>query len=249
MITLKYLFTAVISLILWSLSLTTFVILGVIFITLSFLIHPRFLWRLAKYTCQISLAMLGQRLVVSGRFPSLDEGPYIYIFNHTSLIDTFILFAVLPEFTGAIGKAEQFKIPLWGWLLKRWGAIPIQRAQLHQAIESINQASNAVSQGLSLLISPEGTRSSDGALQAFKKGPFYIAMHNQTPLVPIIIKGAYASKNKHSWIVRPGRIDINIAAPLTPEVISYESIESLHEQAHQAFQNLLDEHLAIPKTL
>ena len=236
----KHLFTVIVAFFLWSLGLTVFVTLSLIFITLSFLIHPKFLWRLAKFTCQLSLMVMGQRLTVIGTFPSPIAGPYLYIFNHTSLLDTLILYAVLPEFTGAIGKAEQFKIPLWGWILKRWGAIPIQRADLHQAIESINQASTTVAKGYSLLISPEGTRSSDGTLQPFKKGPFYIAVHNQTPLVPIVIKGAFSSKNKHSWMIRPGRIELFIATPLTPDLISYESVEVLHEQTSQAFEQMLD---------
>ena len=229
------------SLVLWTLGLMTFATLGVAFISLSFLIHPRFLWRFARYTCQVSLLMMGQRLEVHGTFPPRRDGPYIYLFNHTSLIDTFILFAVLPEFTGAVGKAEQFKIPLWGWLLKRWGAIPIYRAHRMQAIESINRAAEVVSAGQSLVISPEGTRSSDGALQPFKKGPFHIAIATRTPLIPIMIRGAYASKNKHSWIVRPGLIKIYITEQLTPAAISYDSVDALHEQTHCVFQERLQE--------
>ena len=99
------------------------------------------------------------------------------MFNHTSLLDTFIVVALIPEFTGAIGKKEQFKIPIWGAVLRRWGVVGIERDNVAEAVRSLGAVEEAVKSGVSLLIAPEGTRSPDGTLGVFKKGPFHVAKY------------------------------------------------------------------------
>ncbi|MEC7985578.1 MAG: lysophospholipid acyltransferase family protein, partial [Myxococcota bacterium] len=169
-------------------------------------------------------------LDVRDAFPSVQSGPYIYMFNHTSLLDTFIAIAILPEFTGAIGKKEQFRIPIWGHLLRRWGTIPIERGKLQSAIQSLNKAEIIMNAGNSLLIAPEGTRSADGHLQPFKKGPFHIAIKTQTPIVLIGIIGAFQSKRKGSWLLRPGTITVHIPPPIPTKG---HTVLSLREEAQR----------------
>ena len=154
--------TGILSLLLWTFSLITFVCLGICFVCLSFLLPPRWLHPVARAVSRGILFTAGQRLKQTGTFPDHKDGPYIYMFNHTSLLDTFVVMALIPEFTGAIGKAEQFSIPIWGWILKRWGAVPIERGHLSTAIDQLSQVEDALRNGTSLLISPEGTRSADG---------------------------------------------------------------------------------------
>ena len=225
----------VVSILLWMLGATLFVIFGTVYFLLSMVFPPRRLHPFAKVICRLFLLGAGQRLRLESDFPDVEKGPYIYVFNHTSLLDTFILVSVLPEFTGAIGKKEQFSIPLWGWILRRWGVVPIDRKALRAAIRSLQVVEKSLQDGLSLLISPEGTRSLDGTLQSFKKGAFHVALHTQTPIVPICILGAHASKNRSSWRLRPGTIRLKVARTVAPSQLDSCTVESLRAETHAVF--------------
>ena len=212
----------VISIFLWCLSIATFLILGSLFLLVSLLIPPARLHGLGRLACRLVLLAAGQRLQLSGAFPSAKDGPHIYMFNHTSLLDNLVVISALPELTSAIGKKEQFKIPIWGSILRRWGAVPIDRSCLSQAIESLNAVGRLFDDGRSLLIAPEGTRSTTGELLPFKKGPFHLAVAHQVSVVPMVITGAYESKHRGTWQLRPGLIKISIRpavhhVPNTPE--------------------------------
>jgi len=167
------------------------------------------------------------------------DGPYIYMFNHTSILDTFVVMAILPEFTSAIGKKEQFRIPIWGTILRRWGTLPIDRHALTAAIENLDRVGESFARGRSVLIAPEGTRSHDGRLGPFKKGPFHIASRYQARLVPIAIVGAFRAKHKGSWILRPGVIQARIGLPLESHSLLASSVESLRDESRRQFEALL----------
>ena len=229
----------VVSIFLWAVSSTLFLIFGLVYFFLSILVPPKWLHLFAKAICRLFLLGAGQWLRLENTFPNPAKGPYIYVFNHTSLLDTFILVSVLPEFTGAIGKKEQFSIPLWGWILKRWGVVPIDRKALRDAIRSLQVVEKSLQHGLSLLISPEGTRSLDGTLQSFKKGAFHVALHTQTPIVPICIFGAHSSKNRSSWRLRPGTIRVKVARTIVPSQLDSCTVESLRAETRAVIGEVL----------
>ena len=158
---------------------------------------PRLFFRFILFTAaRVEYTMLVQ------------HGPYLYMFNHASMLDTLIMIAIIPEYTMAIGKAEQFDVPIWGTLIKRWGAVLIHRQDLQRAIKQLDTVSNALRQGDSLLISPEGTRSPDGRLLAFKKGPFHVAMNQPTPIVPVAIVGHCQEKESCWYCPRPSKFEL-----------------------------------------
>jgi 1-acyl-sn-glycerol-3-phosphate acyltransferase len=219
--------TSVVSCLLWVSSIFSFIVFGLGFIVASFVTPVQWLQPLGRWVSRIILLAAGQLIEVTDAFPSPNKGPYIYMFNHTSLLDTFILIATIPEFTAAIGKAEQFKIPIWGHILRRWGAVPIHRGELSRAISALSAVEASLQSGRSLLISPEGTRSADGRLTTFKKGPFHVAMNVPTPIVPIAIVGAFKAKSKGSWLLRPNRIQVRIAPLIERSHSGFESKEKL----------------------
>jgi 1-acyl-sn-glycerol-3-phosphate acyltransferase len=186
--------------------------------------------------------MSGQILSVGGAFPAREDGPFVYVFNHASILDTFAVIAAIPRFTGAVGKKEQFELPVWGWILRRWGVVPIDRSDRATAIESLDRVQHAVRGGLSLLIAPEGTRSPDGSLGTLRKGAFHIALNTESTIVPLAIHGAFRAKNKGSWSLRPGRIRVAVLPGLTPGRDSMTDVESLRE----ATRICLEEELSSP---
>jgi len=214
-----------------------FLTLGGLYFLLAVVIQPKKIHGLARLGCRGILLAAGIRVRLTGQFPARTEGPYVYVFNHTSLLDTFVTIAVIPEYTSAIGKAEQFRVPLWGWILNRWGAIPIDRRQLSAAKNSLAIVEDALRGGASLLISPEGTRSADGHLQPFKKGPFHVAVNARAKIVPLIIHGAFRLKNKTRWTLRPGIISVDVAPPLS------DHIGKTHTDALDATQSVFKQRL------
>ena len=224
------------SALLWVSCLVTFIVAVSLYIALSLIITPARLHSVARVGCRVILASAGQRVRVSGAFPSVEGGPYIYVFNHTSLLDTFIMVSVLPEFVGAIGKREQFQMPLWGWALRRWGAVPISRDRLQDAINSLGEVERSVLAGRSLLIAPEGTRSPDGALGPFRKGPFHVALNTGAPVIPVRITGAYEAKSRGDWVLRSGRIDVHILEPVLSAEHDAHDVTGLRDEVRARFE-------------
>lgn len=147
--------------------------------------------------------------------------------------------ALVPEHFCVVGKTEQFSWPLWGAILRRYGAIPVQRDALKPAIASLNQAQSAMEGNKSLVISPEGTRSPTGQLQDFKKGAFHIAKNTGAAIIPLGFRGSHKAKSRDSWQINPGIVDAYIGTPITQETFDSMSVDDLATYAHQQVQRLI----------
>ncbi len=226
---------AVVSVFLWIAGSVVFLTLGMVFVLLGVVFPPRYIYPLARVICRSVLVVTGQRLQVVGTPPPLASGPYIYLFNHTSMMDAFVVVSSIPEFTGAIGKYEQFSIPFWGTILRRYGVVPINRGKLGDAIQILDEVETAVNGGLSMAISPEGTRSKDGKLLPFKKGPFHIARNTGTPLVVLRIEGCHRAKSPQSWLIRPGLIKVTWGEVIHPCDYPEATVEDLLEQCRRGY--------------
>ncbi|MFP4087822.1 MAG: lysophospholipid acyltransferase family protein, partial [Desulfobacteraceae bacterium] len=131
------------------------------------------------------LRVCGIRVKVKGQ-AGLNPGvPRIYMVNHQSFFDIFILLAHLPVDFKFILKRELMRIPLLGPAMKGAKYIAIERDDPRMAVKSMNQAAQQIKQGASVLIFPEGTRSRDGRLQPFKKGGFSLAVKAGCDIVPV----------------------------------------------------------------
>ena len=117
--------------------------------------------------------------------------PYILMSNHVSLYDIPIIYLSAPGTIRMIAKKELFKIPLFGLSMKRNEVISINRSNKESAIKSLESAKNKMKKGIVLWMAPEGTRSKNGELLAFKKGVFVLAIETGAKIYPIGIKGAH----------------------------------------------------------
>ena len=160
------------------------------------------------------LLFAGKWIKVKGNRPDPKNGPYLYLFNHESMLDQFIVAAVAPEFINAIGALKQFSYPVWGLIIKRYGAIPIKRRDLKEAIQSLELVAEEMKKGVSFIIAPEGTRTLTGELGTFKKGPFHLALNTGVTVIPIILINAFEAKPKTDWRIRPGKIIAHFDEPI-----------------------------------
>jgi 1-acyl-sn-glycerol-3-phosphate acyltransferase len=134
-------------------------------------------------------------------------------------------------------KKELTRIPIWGWALKYGHFIMIDRSNARDAIESIERAAQSIRNGSSVILFPEGTRTTDGKLQTFKRGAFSLAVKAGVPVVPIIVNGTFKILPKGSLNVRPANISVVLEKPISTEGLDGKSSElKLMEQVHKAIE-------------
>jgi len=139
-----------------------------------------------------SLFMLGSQVRVIGaeNLPPPGEA-VVYCPNHSSFLDIFVLSAYLPRYVKYISKIEILRIPLIGWAMQFARHIPLRRSDRKSQMETFREAVASLQAGNSLIAFPEGTRSKDGRVINFKKGPFTMASKAGVRVVPISIVGTH----------------------------------------------------------
>jgi 1-acyl-sn-glycerol-3-phosphate acyltransferase len=154
---------------------------------------------------------------------------YVIVSNHLSQFDIPLLFWVLPLHGRFLSKKELFKIPLVGQAMRTIGIIEIDRTSGTSSRRAINEGVEiAADRGYSLIVFPEGTRSTDGDLLPFKKGAFRIAIDTGLPLVPVVIDGTQFINKPGSKIFRPGTARVVICDPIeTSDLTNKDNLNDL----------------------
>ena len=151
---------------------------------------------------------------------NMPEPPFLLMSNHQSALDIFALLSGLPVSFKFIAKRELFRIPVFGWAMKRAGYISIDRNNPREALKAIEESAQKIKDGTAVLIFPEGHRSRNGRLQPFMKGGFSLAFRAGVPVVPLAITGSFAVQPKGSIISPPerkGRVTIRVGKPVVME--------------------------------
>jgi 1-acyl-sn-glycerol-3-phosphate acyltransferase len=144
--------------------------------------------------------------------------PYIFMVNHQSNIDIPVLLHGLPAFQLRwIAKKELLWVPFFGWAM--WAAkhIAVDRSDRSDALAVLAKARRQIDQGISIVVFPEGTRSSDGRLLPFKRGGFLLAVKTKMPIVPVTINGSGRILPKGDWRIRRGAIEVAVGEPISME--------------------------------
>ena len=175
------------------------------------------LYRVGHVGVRIGLALSGVKVRVEGVEHMLRGRAAVYAVNHTSNVEPPILFHVLsPLFPRlrVLYKAELRKLPI---LVRAWdlaGFVPLERGNREQSLPAIDRAAEALKEGNSFLIFPEGTRSRAGNLLPFKKGGFIMAIKGQSPVVPVAIVGARDAMRKGSFVIQPVTVTVRLGPPV-----------------------------------
>jgi len=170
--------------------------------------------RAGKMWSRLMLGAAGIRVSYDGMDDAYRHHPCVYMANHVSMIDPFVLAPALPLTTLFVSKKSLFRIPFIGWGMTAGGFISIDRGDRSKAIESLESAAERVRSGRALILFVEGTRSRDGKLGPFKKGPFHLALSAGVPVVPVAISGSRALCPPGSFLLRGGDIRVRFAPPI-----------------------------------
>ncbi len=175
----------------------------------------------------------GVRVKVSG----LDNIPrgkaLIFAANHQGLGDILIALAFLPVSFRFAVKKELFKVPFFGWYLKRAGYFSIDRGMVLSAYRTVENIVEIIKGGESVLLFPEGTRTKTGELGRLKRGSLLAALKSGAPIIPVAITGSYNILPRGSWIMRPHPVKVKLGKPI------YIRSEADYEGKVEAVRNAL----------
>lgn len=195
--------------------------------------------RVASQWATVLLKLTGVRVEILNLETLTPGQPYIFAANHQSAFDILALLSKLKVQFRWLAKDSLFRIPLFGWAMKRTGYIPINRSQAKQAYQSLLQAAQKIKEGTSVVIFPEGTRQQGGPMGPFKKGGFVLSLKSRQPIVPVSIQGSGQILPKKGLTITPGTIRVILGKPIPTAGYLPKEAEILMERVREAIQENL----------
>jgi 1-acyl-sn-glycerol-3-phosphate acyltransferase len=206
-------------------------------------VQGRWMRRFGRVTS--SLTPLWRFSVEGDAPPDIAARGYVVVANHESHADPFLL-SHLPWDMRWVAKAELFRIPVVGLMLKLSGDLPIRRGDAASAREMLDAAKATLARGLSVMMFPEGTRSEDGTLGRFKDGAFRLAIEAQAPLLPVVVQGTRDCMPKHSRTLGRARATARVLAPIETRGLGPGDVARLREEVRARIAAALGQRLASP---
>jgi len=190
------------------------------------------LYRMGVGVGFLGVRLIGVKIDIVGREKLDWRRTYIFMCNHASNLDPPIVIPVMPRRTSVLVKKELFRVPLLGWAMRLTSLVPVDRRNREAAIASLRFASDVLRSGVNMTIWPEGTRSPDGRLLPFKKGPFHLAMESGVAIVPVTAVGTHEIWPKGEFAVHPGTATVIFHEPIDPAAFSSQEdlIDAVRER-------------------
>jgi 1-acyl-sn-glycerol-3-phosphate acyltransferase len=207
--------------------------------------RPDTLYQIGLGGVKLGLWLSGIRMRILHPENILHDRAAVYAVNHASNVEPPIIFAALSSLFPRLRilyKAELRKLPILVRAFDIAGFVPLERGNRDQSLPAIERAAEALRDGNSFLIFPEGTRSRTGELLPFKKGGFIMALKGGAPVVPVAIKGARDAMKKGSLIIRPVCITVSFGTPIEAEGLTMDDRDALVARTRAAVAAQLLDH-------
>jgi 1-acyl-sn-glycerol-3-phosphate acyltransferase len=168
---------------------------------------------------------------------SLSE-PFVFVSNHVSWFDVFLLAAVIPRYS-FIAKREILSLPIFGPAARACGTVPIDRNNRKSAFASYQEAAGYIHGGRSVIVFPEGTRGKTIELRPFKKGPFVMAIAAGVPIVPTVVEGTIRVMPRWTWRVKSSAVRVRFLEPVPTAGLTYADRDRLSDIVHARMEAAL----------
>jgi 1-acyl-sn-glycerol-3-phosphate acyltransferase len=178
---------------------------------------PRPLYHTATFLGITGVRLVGIKIREVGKENFKPGRNYIFMSNHVSNLDPPVEIPRIHERCSVLVKKELFRVPILGTGMRIGRLVPVDRSNREAAIESVREGVVVLQTGLHMMIYPEGTRSSDGTLLPFKKGPFHLAMESGVPIIPMTILGTYEAWPKQRFALKPGTATVVYHPAIDPK--------------------------------
>jgi 1-acyl-sn-glycerol-3-phosphate acyltransferase len=194
--------------------------------------------RIARFWARLLIIFAGCSLRIVGDDTMRKCPVAVYASNHTSYMDTPVIFASLPFQFRILAKKELWPIAFIGWYLDRSGQIPIDTNNPRATLSSLGIGVKALRSGMPLFVFPEGGRTPTGELQNFLSGAAYLAIRAQVPLVPIALNGVYDLLPIHTRHLYPGELTMTLGEPIVTTGMTPRQTDELTGKLRDAIQEL-----------
>jgi 1-acyl-sn-glycerol-3-phosphate acyltransferase len=217
----------------WILSAAYFFPVCSFLVLLGIFVDPRRNDGAQRMLCRVTMKAAGARIVVR-RAPGFDPARTCFlIVNHVNLFDPFVLYATVPQFFRGLELESHFRIPVYGWMMKRFGNVPVPDDNRPSDLKRMwRLARAALESGTSLAVFPEGQRTLDGRVAPFKDGVFRMALQWGMPIIPVSLVGAFEFNMKKSWMIRPGTITVYLHDVIETKGLRKEDVPALRDRVH-----------------
>jgi 1-acyl-sn-glycerol-3-phosphate acyltransferase len=169
-----------------------------------------------------------------------------FVCNHINIFDAFVIYSAIPQFVRGLELESHFKVPAYGWMMKRFGNVPVPlNPNPSEYKKMLKLTKSALDSGVSLIVFAEGTRTLDGRVGPFRDGVFRMAVQFGYPIVPMSIVGSYEFNRKGDWMLRPSKIIVYMHDTIETKDLAKDDVEELKERVHKIVSAPIDEHLGI----
>lgn len=161
--------------------------------------------------------------------PGFDQNRVcFFVSNHVNLFDPFVLYSVTPQFIRGLELESHFRVPVYGWLMKRFGNVPVPETNRPSDLKRMWRLTRAaLDRGVSLVVFPEGGRTITGCVGPFRDGVFRMARDFGTPITPVSIVGAFTFNRKTSWMLRRSAIVVWLHETIETKGCSRQELDDL----------------------
>jgi putative phosphoserine phosphatase/1-acylglycerol-3-phosphate O-acyltransferase len=189
----------------------------------------------------LAASAAGIDLRVEGQEHLWSHRPAVFIFNHQSGLELVLMLKLLRrDFTG-IAKQELRHNPVFGPLFRAAGVVFVDRSNTAKAIQALGPAVEALQHGRSLIIAPEGTRSTTAHVGRFKKGAFRLAMDAAVPIVPVVFRNVLDALPKGAIVVRPAVVEAVVLSPIDTSSWTLDTLDDRIREVRDRYVEILDE--------
>lgn len=233
------------SALLWAVSLLHFAISVPTLIALAFVLHPRKHDWLQRAFCRRIMFFAGAQVRVV-RAPGFDpQKTCFFISNHVNLFDPFVLYCAIPQFVRGWELESHFEIPVYGWLMKRFGNVPVPDVRRPADLKRMWRLTrDAINGGTSLIVFPEGKRTRDGHVDEFQDGAFRVAQQLEIPVVPVSLVGSFKHHRTGHWMFWPCEITVFLHNTIDTTNLTKEDVPALRQHVKETIEKPVEEFLA-----
>jgi 1-acyl-sn-glycerol-3-phosphate acyltransferase len=172
------------------------------------------------------------RFRVSGVMPPDPRRPFVVVSNHESFVD-ILLISHLPWEMKWLSKVEILRIPVLGWDMVLAGDVPVERGTRKSALKAMRRCQEVLATRVSVIIFPEGTRSTTDELLPFKEGAFRLAVDAGVPILPLVVRGTRTALPKHGWRFGRSEAEVRVLPPIETKGLTPKDVPALTERVRE----------------
>jgi 1-acyl-sn-glycerol-3-phosphate acyltransferase len=219
-----------------------FLIVVPVLIALAVVLDPRKHDYLQRGLCRRIAFFSGAKVVVK-ESPGFDHArTSFFMVNHVNLFDPFILYCAIPQLVRGWELESHFRIPVYGWLMKRFGNVPVPSIRSPKDLKRLwRLTQEAINSGVSLIIFPEAKRTRDGRINDFEEGGFRLAQQLGVPIVPVSLVGSFHHLRTGHWLLRPTTITVHLHDTIDTAGLNKEDIPALKVRVRNAIAPPVEE--------